>query len=316
MLKQLKPFLAMLAMTGLCALPLAAAGSAIPGMLNYVEGQASVDGQPVTVKSVGSVQLGPNQVLETGPGRAELLLTPGIFLRIGDNSAVRMISPNLTGTQVEVLRGEALVEANDVLKESNIQVLLGGSSTRLMKPGLYVFNAYSGQVSVLDGKAIVQAGDQKVELGKGHMVALATFKKHGFDTKVVEQQDPLYAWSRIRSEYDAEAAMQSASTIVPGGPGWWGPEAGWYWNPYWDMYAFLPGDGFLYGAFGWPYYSPGFIYGHPGFGYGYGFGGRGFAGRGFAGGGFARGGAVAAAPHFGGGFGGGGFHGGGGGGRR
>ncbi len=131
-----------------------------------MEGQASVNGQPVTVRSVGSVQLRPNQVLETGQGRAELLLTPGNFLRIGDNSAVRMVSPNLTGTQVEVLRGEAMVEANDVL-ESNIQVMLGGSSTQLVKPGLYVFNANSGQVSVLDGKAIVQAGRPEGRTGQG-----------------------------------------------------------------------------------------------------------------------------------------------------
>ncbi len=318
MLKELKIFLALIAAAGFCVLPSAAATSAIPGMLNYVEGQVSVAGQPVTAQSVGSTQLEPGQVIETGQGRAEILLTPGVFLRIGDNSAVRMVSPNLTDTRVEVLRGEALVEAADVLKDSNIQVMLNGSSTKLVKHGLYDFNANSGQVSVLDGKALVLQGDRQVELKKGHMIALAAgLKKKGFDTKAVEQQDQLYAWSRLRSEYDAEAAMQSATTVVAGGPGWWGP--GWYWNPWWGMYSFLPGDGFLYSPFGYPYYSPGFIYATPGFGYGYGFHGRGFAGHGFAGRGFggrsfARGGSIAAAPHMGGGFGGGGgFHGGGGG---
>jgi len=216
-----------------------------------------------------------------------------------------MISPNLTDTRAEVLRGEAIVEANYVLKDSNINVMLNGTSTKLEKHGLYAFNANSGQVSVLDGKAVVQQDDHTVDLTKGHQITLAAgLKKHSFDTKAVEQQDPLYAWSRLRSEYDAEAAMQTASTVVVGGPGWWGP--GWYWNPWWGMYSFLPGAGYLYSPFGWPYYSPGFIY-SPGFRYGYGFGGRGFVGRGFAGGG-----GIAAAPHFSGGFGGGGFHGGGG----
>jgi len=104
--------------------------------------------------------------------------------------------------------------------------------------------------------------------------------------------------------------MQTASTVVVGGPDWWGP--GWYWNPWWGMYSFLPGDGFLYSPFGWPYYSPLFIYGTPGFYYGHpfarGFGGRGFAGHGFRGG--------VAAPRVGSGFAGGGFHGGGAGFRR
>jgi len=289
MLKQLKPLLGVVAVACLCILPSRAATSATPGMLNYVEGQASVNGQPVTTRSVGSVQLEPNQVLETGRGRAEILLTPGIFLRIGDNSSVRMVSPNLMDTRVQVLRGEALIEANYVPKDSNIRLMLGESTTRLEKHGLYSFNANTGQVSVLDGKAVVQENDQSVELGKGRLVMLAALKKSSFDTKTAEQQDPLYTWSRLRSEYDSQAAIQTASTVVVGGPGWWGP--GWYWNPWWGMYSFLPGTGFLYSPFGWPYYSPGFVYLAPGFRYGYGFVGHGFA----------------AAPHVSGGFGGGGF---------
>jgi len=38
-------------------------------------------------------------------GKAEILLTPGAFLRVGGDSAVKMISPGLTNTQVEVQRG-------------------------------------------------------------------------------------------------------------------------------------------------------------------------------------------------------------------
>src|ERR1700730_14594105 len=141
-------------------------------------------------------------------------------------------------------------------------------------------------------------------LKKGRQVALAgLLKATHFDTKVAASQDPLYAWSRLRSEYDAEAALQSARTVVVDGPGWWGP--GWYWNPWWGMYSFLPGNGMLYSPFGWPYYSPVVVYSAPGFRYGYGRSfGRGFVGRGFAGGGpaFQSGGFAAR------GVGGGGFH--------
>ena len=49
--------------------------------------------------------------------------------------------------------------------------------------------------------------------------------------------------------------MQSARTVFVGGGSYWdGP--GWYWNPYWDMYGFIPGDGIWYSPFGWPFYSP------------------------------------------------------------
>lgn len=306
----LKSFLGLLVAVGFTAFPSAAASSAVPGMLNYVEGQVTIAGQPVTSKSVGSMQLEPNQVMETGQGKAEILLTPGIFLRIGDHSAVRMVSPSLADTRVQLLRGEAIVEANQVFDDSNIRVGVDGVSTKLAKHGLYAFDADSGRISVFDGKAVVVKDDQQIDLKKGRQVALAgPLKATHFDTKAAENQDPLYAWSRLRAEYDSEAAMQSATTVVAGGPGWWGPS--WYWNPWWGMYSFLPGDGFLYSPFGWPYYSPGFIYSTPGFRYGYGrpFG-RGFVGGGYAGRGFAGG----AGPAFrsggfaGRGFGGGGFH--------
>ncbi|HTW65256.1 MAG TPA: hypothetical protein VME17_11595 [Bryobacteraceae bacterium] len=331
MLQQIKYSLALMAISLLPALPALAVDSAVPGTVNYVEGQVSVAGQPVTSRAVGSVQIQPNQVLETGQGRAEVLLTPGVFLRVGNHSAVRLLSPNLANTQVELLNGQAIVEVTELFKDNNLSVLMDGASTRLDKQGLYAFDANTRAIRVLDGKATVLANDRNVDLGKGKELLLAgRLKGQHFDAKAVAEQDPLYAWSNLRSEYEAEASMQSARAVfVGGGPYWYGP--GWYWNPYWDMYGFIPGAGIWYSPFGWPFYSPyvaywggGFGYGGFGYGYGHGYlarghghvtgahvgigsggrfgasarlGGGGFAGHGFAGG--MRGG-------FGGGFGGGG----------
>jgi len=303
MFAHLKLSFALLAIAVLLAAPAIAASSAVPGTLNYVEGEASVAGQPVTQRSVGTVQLEPNQVMETRQGRAELLLTPGVFLRLGDASSVRMISPNLGDTRVELLQGRAIVEVTEIFKDSNLSVMLGGASTRLDKEGLYSFHADTRQVRVLDGKATILANDRQVNLGKGHQLTLAgKFKPEHFDAKVAAAEDPLYAWSNLRSEYEAEASMQSARTIfVGGGPYWYGP--GWYWNPYWGMYGFIPADGIWYSPFGWPFYSPWVGYwggpflvrGHgPVSGAGIGSGGRfavssarvggGFSSHGFAGG--------------------------------
>src|SRR5581483_5013395 len=82
-----------------------------PGALNYVEGQASIDNSVVTSKSVGSAVLNPGDVLSTVHGRAEILLTPGVFMRVDKNSSVRMVAPELTNTRVEVLQGQAMLEA-------------------------------------------------------------------------------------------------------------------------------------------------------------------------------------------------------------
>jgi hypothetical protein len=300
-MKGLKPFLGLWALAAFCVVPSNAAVSAVPGTINYVEGQVTVDdGQTVTPGAVGSARLDTNQMIETGQGRAEILLTPGIFLRVGDHSSVRMISPALADTRVEVLSGDAVVEANQVFNDSNVSVVVGLTRSRLEKKGLYDFNASTGKVAVLDGKLEVFNNDQHIDVGKGKEVTVAgPLKANHFDRDALKQQNPMYAWSRLRSEYDSEAAMQSASTVIVGGPGWWGP--GWYWNPWWGMYSFVPGAGMLYSPFGWPYYSPFVVYSAPALRYGYGLN-RGFVSSG-----------VAAAPHFRGGFaargfGGGGFH--------
>jgi FecR protein len=312
-----KTLLGTLAAAFLLALPAAAAANAIPGTVNYVEGQVSVAGQTVSPRSVGSVQLEPNQVLETGHGRAEVLLTPGVFLRVGDNSAVRLVSPDLANTRVEVLRGQAFVEVAELFKDNNLWVLMHGSSTRLDKQGLYAFNVDTQLVQVFDGKATVAENDRTKDVDKDHELALnGNWKVTHFDAKAQAAQDPLYAWSNLRSEYEAEASMQSARNVFVGGsPFWYGP--GWYWNPYWDMYGFIPGDGIWYSPFGWPFYSPWVVGYYGGFGYGHGFA-RGFVGHGhIAGNAVGARGGFAASARMGGGFAGGGMHGGfGGGGRR
>jgi hypothetical protein len=318
MFRHYKTLLGVLAACILLAIPAAAASSAIPGTLNYVEGQVAVAGQTVTSHSVGSLQMQPNQVLETGQGRAEVLLTPGVFLRVGANSSVRLVSPSLADTRVEVLRGQAIVEAAELFKDNNLWVMMDGASTRLVKQGLYAFNAESRLVQVFDGQASVEQGGRHKDLGKGRELALnGNWKVAHFDPKAQAVEDPLYAWSNLRSEYEAEASMQSARNVFVGGGAYWdGP--GWYWNPYWDMYGFIPGDGIWYSPFGWPFYSPWVAYGY-GFGYGfrggYGLGfNHGFAGlQGHghvSGGAIASGGRFAGAGRMGGGFGGRGFAGG------
>jgi hypothetical protein len=228
----------------------------------------------LTQQSVGSAQLNPNQILETNEGKAELLLTPGVFLRIGNTSEIRMASARLTDTEVELLRGSAMVEAAEVFKDSNIRVLDSGTAVRLEKSGLYEFTAGPGaHVAVYDGQAEVDRGDQHLKLKKGKELDLGgPLRAHKFDR---DQHDELYAWSSLRSEYSSEASLQSARTVFVNN-GWSGP--GWYWTPSWDMYAYLPGDGILYSPFGWGFYSPWWGFYGPVYGIGYGYGNRFFHG--------------------------------------
>jgi hypothetical protein len=240
-------------------------GMASPGAVNYVEGQATLDGQPLAAQSVAR----PNQAIATANGYVEVLLTPGAFLRIGHNSEARLMSAGLAGVTLQVDRGSAMVEVADLVDGSMLTVDMAGATTAIQKKGLYSFDAAQHSVRVLDGKAEVRNAAGEITLKKGNQVLLASdqpLKKQNFETKVAEHE-PLYVWSRVRSEQQAQANFNAANSLAASA--WSGP--GWYWDPYWSSYAFLPYSGF-YSPFGFGFY------GYPGIwrgGYGYGYrGGR------------------------------------------
>ena len=239
-----------------------------PGALNYVEGQASIGNQVVNEKSIGFVELEPGQTLATQAGKAEVLLTPGVFLRVGDNSVAKMVSPNLTDTEVELLLGSATVEVTDIHKENNLRVIEDGKSVELVKLGLYGFDADHEQVRVFTGQADVMDASKNVKIKGGHQADFSRepVKTQKFDKQTFEATD-LYRWTSLRSSYLAEDNADAARTYVVDSPGWWGN--GWYWDPWFDAYTFIPGDGILWSPFGWGFYSPGFAYYAPVF-----FGGR------------------------------------------
>jgi hypothetical protein len=260
-----------LALLAAAAFGIADTNSPPPGSLNYVEGRVMVQGQVQTQKSVGSTYLEPNQDLETGKGHAEMLLTPGAYLRLGDNSDVKMISPGLADTQVQLMKGSAMLEVDELFKENNMSVLVDGARTRIEKNGLYDFTASPASVKVLDGKAVTYEGDQHVNLKKGREVLLAEaqpFTAQKFDKNEIES-DPLYRWSDLRSEYATNSNVQEANALWAYG-GWWGP--GWYWDPFWMDFAWMPGWGLGWGPFGWPFFSPWAVGWAPY--YGFGVGGR------------------------------------------
>jgi hypothetical protein len=233
-----------------------------PGTLNYVEGQVTIGSRPLDVSSIGIAELDPGQTLTTQNGKAELLLTPGVFVRLGPSSAATMIASGLTSTRLSVDEGEAFIEVTEIHPENDLRILEDGISTQFVKMGLYNFNANLHAVRVLDGEAIVDDGEKSITVKAGHMVDLSavSLKVQKFDKKETEAED-LYHWTSLRSAYLAEANADYAPTYSLGGFGWYGD--GWYWDPWFDAYTFLPGDGIFYSPFGWGFYSPWCAFGAP-----------------------------------------------------
>jgi hypothetical protein len=249
--------------------------SAKSGVIHYAEGRVYVGDQLVETKFGSFPDIKENVQLRTEEGRAEVLLTPGVFLRVGENSSFRMVTNRLIDTRVEFLSGSMLVEADELLKDNGVTIAYNDYSVQVLKKGIYRFDSDPPALRVYDGEVLAQINGKTEQVGAGHLLAmngelkLARFNK--------EQVDDLYLWSRKRSEYISMANVSAAKSLRDSGTSWY--SSGWAFNPYFNMYTFIPYRGAYYNPFGFALWSPFTVYDYlysPGFyntGYAYGGGG-------------------------------------------
>ncbi len=228
-----------------------------PGLVNSVQGKVQLNGHSVKNGAVPNRMLRPHQVLATRHGDAEILLTPGAFLRLGRNSAARMTSASLENSQVKLIHGKALLKADHIYKHT-LSVEMDGAITRINQNGLYGFNAQDKVIAVLHhGKATVVRGDSQVKLTKGKEVVLTPgqplFAQRS--NRQTFESGQLYRWSRLRDRYEAQARQDVQQYIAQTGS-WHGP--GWYWSHYWGFYAYIPSDSayLMNPYYGGLYYNP------------------------------------------------------------
>jgi FecR-like protein len=118
--------------------------SAKAGLVNAVEGVANVR---------VNQQVNAGAPIQTGAtGRVEVMLNPGSFLRLGENSEVVLDSVDLTDIQVRVVSGIAIIESSAVDKNNPIHVSNGDQTQSIASPGVYKFteNGSPEQTSALE----------------------------------------------------------------------------------------------------------------------------------------------------------------------
>jgi ferric-dicitrate binding protein FerR (iron transport regulator) len=81
------------------------------GIVYFFEGSVYLGDQVLQPHPGKFSSVPPGAELRTAEGRAEVLLTPGVFVRIGARSAIRMVANELSDTRVELLAGSALVDS-------------------------------------------------------------------------------------------------------------------------------------------------------------------------------------------------------------
>lgn len=232
--------------------------SAHSGVIHYVEGDVTIDGTAIHPKFAEFPDVKAGQLLTTAEGRAEILLTPGVFLRMAEHTSVRMLSNALADTRLEVVSGTALVEVGELLEHNAISFEVSGARMELARKGLYRIDAVPASLRVYEGQARVSSGSENLTARKGHQIDLDTAKLADtrFDAK---ETDAFYRWSSRRAEYIAAANVISARVTSNSdySSGFSGNPGAWSWNPYFGMFTFLPASGVYWSPFGSPFYSPG-----------------------------------------------------------
>jgi hypothetical protein len=274
--------LATLTLTGvLSCLPLAAQSliSAKSGLIHFTEGDVKIGEQAAAPNNGIFQSLAVGKELTTGEGRAEMLLAPGQFLRLNENSAVRMLSNKLDSTRLDVVRGSVLVEVIDMAKNAPISLTFGSNAIELRKDGLYRIDSDPARLRVYEGEAVATGNGQTLTVKKDRELSMGTvFAENHFDAVT---GDEFSRWAQRRAGYVATANVSAARDAYSDGAN--SSANMWSFNPWYGMYTYLPNNRMYMSPFGFYYFSPDFAYNDgfwPYLGGGYGFYGAG-AGYGY-----------------------------------
>lgn len=172
------------------------------GIVYFFEGSVYLGDQMLQPHPGKFSSVPPGAELRTAEGRAEVLLTPGVFVRIGARSAIRMVANELSDTRVELLAGSALVDSAELNSGTSVTLIYKNWSVRFLKHGVYRIDTDPPRLSILQGQAQVSAGtDKDVTVGRGMNLPFAS----------VLVPQPSTDWPRDALSAWAEGRQQSIS---------------------------------------------------------------------------------------------------------
>jgi len=259
--------------------------SAKAGVVSLIEGDARVlRSKPLATPEIllsGDELQSGDTVSTATKARAEILLNPGCYLRLGEESEFVFLFNNLTGDRLKVARGSAVLEASAL--EASIIIETPKARFEIARDGLYRFNVDSNgkaEVAVYKGRALV--GGTTIKEGKRAVVeestaAIAKLNK--------QDQDILDNWSRERSKALIAANSRLANGSISRTLGLSFMRNAWIFDPSCRCYTFLPFAGGFTSPYGWDYLvcNPyGYYYSRPRYNNG---GGNGGGGGSYSGGG-------------------------------
>ena len=192
--------------------------SARAGGVNAVSGRVMVTrtGQSAQLLS-GQDELVSGDVVNTGAGsQAEILLNPGSYLRVAENSEFVLVDNSLDNLVVKLAKGSAIIEATGGDDASlRINVVANQQRLVIIRGGIYRINVQPNSAELLVRKGRVLPGGTGEVVKGGTKVLYAAGAP--LTTKLTRQdQDDFDLWSKKRAETLARANQKISGRAMNG----------------------------------------------------------------------------------------------------
>jgi hypothetical protein len=238
--------------------------SARAGGVNAVTGRAAMrphgnsEWQQLTIKE----DLETGDIVRTGlDGRVEMLLNPGSYMRIAENSEFEMADNSLENLEVRLIRGTAIVEVTGA-EDTELLINISTPHTRMaiVRRGLYRVNVVPGdgtELIVRKGRVMLEGSHTKVKGGNKVVFSSNSFSVAKLEKADSKNPDDFDGWSKERAHTLAEANSKLSIRTVNAFISSFNND--WYFNV-WDrsgIWLFNPGAGcFTFFPFGYGWGSP------------------------------------------------------------
>jgi hypothetical protein len=127
------------------------------GVLYFFEGSVFIGEEKLEQKFGKFPEIGEGRELRTEDGRAEVLLTPGVFIRLDENSSIKMLSNRLSDTRVELLGGSAILESQEITAGTSVKLTHKQWQMWVPERGVYRIDADPPRLQVYKGEVKVSS---------------------------------------------------------------------------------------------------------------------------------------------------------------
>jgi hypothetical protein len=195
-------------------------------------------------------------------GLVEMLLNPGAYFRVAENSEFQLTNNSLEALEIKLMRGTAIIEAtgsDDT--ELAINITTPHARMVIVRRGLYRVNVLPGSATELivrKGRVLLADTHTRIKSGNKVVFNSTSFSVAKLDS-ADKKKDSFEGWSKERAGTLAEANQRISARSLNGflSQNSWsdqfsaGANGVWFYNARYGCFTFLP---FLFG-WGSPYGS-------------------------------------------------------------